>query len=76
MVLQEKVNILIGNSGSNMVKIQNEVGNKYKVISVNVGALAVWLTTTARSAKKRKNSTYFARIIPMDVTWPRDSKMV
>ena len=40
MVLQDKVNILIGNSGSNMVKIQNEVANKYKVISVNIGALA------------------------------------
>ncbi len=40
MVLQEKVNILIGTSGSNMMKIQNEVANKYKVISVNVGALA------------------------------------
>jgi branched-chain amino acid transport system substrate-binding protein len=30
----------VGTSGSNMMKIQNEVANKYKVISVNIGALA------------------------------------
>jgi len=40
MVLQEKVHILLGTSGSNMMKIANEVANKYKVIAVNVGALA------------------------------------
>jgi len=40
MVLQEKVNVLMGTSGSNMMKIINEVANKYKVISVNEGALA------------------------------------
>ncbi len=40
MVLKEKVNILMGTSGSNMMKIINEVGNKYKVITVNVGAVA------------------------------------
>jgi len=31
MVLQEKVHILIGSPGSNMVKIMNEVGSKYKI---------------------------------------------
>ena len=31
MILQEKVHILIGSPGSNMVKIMNEVGNKYKI---------------------------------------------
>jgi len=40
MVLQEKVHFLIGTSGSNMMKVQNEVANKYKVISVNVAANA------------------------------------
>ncbi len=40
MVLQEKVHILMGTSGSNLMKIINEVGNKYKVISVNEGALS------------------------------------
>jgi len=40
MVLQEKVHVLMGTSGSNMMKIINEVANKYKVIAVNEGALA------------------------------------
>jgi branched-chain amino acid transport system substrate-binding protein len=40
MVLQEKVHVLMGTSGSNLMKIINEVGNKYKVISVNEGALS------------------------------------
>ena len=40
MALQEKVHILLGSSGSNMVKIQNEVANKYKIVSVNMGAQA------------------------------------
>ncbi len=38
MVLQEKVHILIGTSGSASMKIQNEVANRYKVISVNIAA--------------------------------------
>ena len=40
MVLQEKVHFLMGTSGSNLQKIINEVGNKYKVISINEGSLA------------------------------------
>ena len=40
MVLQEKVNILMGTSGSNLMKIINEVANKYKVIAINEGALS------------------------------------
>jgi ABC-type branched-subunit amino acid transport system substrate-binding protein len=40
MVLQEKVHILKGTSGSNMMKIINEVANKYKVIAVNEGAVS------------------------------------
>ncbi len=40
MILQEKVHFLIGSSGSNVLKIQNEVANKYKVISVNIASLA------------------------------------
>ncbi|MDD4242063.1 MAG: ABC transporter substrate-binding protein [Smithellaceae bacterium] len=40
MVLQEKVHILIGTSGSNVMKIANEVANKYKVIALNIGALS------------------------------------
>ena len=33
MVLQEKVQVLMGTAGSNMMKIINEVANKYKVIA-------------------------------------------
>jgi len=40
MVLQEKVHILMGTSGSHMMKIINEVANKYKIIAVNDGTLA------------------------------------
>jgi branched-chain amino acid transport system substrate-binding protein len=40
MVLQEKVHILMGTSGSNMMKIINEVANKYKIIAVNDGAVS------------------------------------
>jgi len=40
MVLQEKVHVLMGTSGSNLMKIINEVANKYKVIAVNEGAVA------------------------------------
>jgi ABC-type branched-subunit amino acid transport system substrate-binding protein len=38
MALQEKVHVIIGTSGGNMMKIQNEVANRYKVISVNIAA--------------------------------------
>jgi branched-chain amino acid transport system substrate-binding protein len=40
MVLQEKVHAIIGTSGSNLMKVGNEVGNRYKVIVQNVGALS------------------------------------
>jgi len=40
MVLQEKVHVLAGTAGSNLMKIINEVGNKYKVIVLNEGSLA------------------------------------
>jgi len=40
MVLQEKVHAIIGTSGSNLMKVANEVGNRYKVITQNIGALS------------------------------------
>jgi ABC-type branched-subunit amino acid transport system substrate-binding protein len=40
MVLQEKVHVILGTSGSNLEKVANEVGNKYKVISHNIAALS------------------------------------
>ena len=40
MVLQEKVDVLMGTLGSNMVKIMNEVANKYQIISWNYAGMA------------------------------------
>ena len=40
MILQEKAQFLVGTSGSNIMKIMNETGNKYKVIVMNEGALS------------------------------------
>jgi ABC-type branched-subunit amino acid transport system substrate-binding protein len=40
MILQEKVHFLIGTSGSNIQKISNEMAGRYKIISLNVAALA------------------------------------
>ena len=40
MVLQEKVHVLWGTDGSNLMKIINETANKYKVISQNTAALS------------------------------------
>lgn len=40
MVLQEKVHAIIGTSGSNLMKVANEVGARHKVIVQNVGALS------------------------------------
>jgi ABC-type branched-subunit amino acid transport system substrate-binding protein len=40
MVLQEKVHFLMGTTGSNLMKIINEVANKYKIIAVANGALS------------------------------------
>ena len=40
MALQEKVDVIIGTSGSNLMKVANEVGNRYKVITQNIGALS------------------------------------
>ena len=38
MVLQEKVHILMGTTGTAMMKVINEVANKYKIIAVNEGS--------------------------------------
>ena len=40
MVLQEKVHVLWGTDGSNLMKIINETANKYKVIAQNTASLA------------------------------------
>ena len=40
MVLQEKVHVLWGTAGSNLMKILNEVADKYKVIAMDTAALS------------------------------------
>ena len=40
MVLQEKVHVMWGTDGSNLMKVINETANKYKVISQNTAALS------------------------------------
>jgi len=40
MALQEKVHVMWGTDGSNMMKIINETANKYKIIALNTAALA------------------------------------
>ena len=39
MALQEKVNVFWGTNGSHLMKIINDTGNKYKIISVNAACL-------------------------------------
>jgi ABC-type branched-subunit amino acid transport system substrate-binding protein len=74
MVLQEKAHILWGTPGSNMVKILNEVANKYKVICHNVHGLAdelqdapnfsryAFMTATATSQVGRGLAYYYGQI--------------
>ena len=45
MVLQEKVHVLWGTDGSNMMKIINEVANKYKIVSVSAAGVSDDLMT-------------------------------
>jgi len=61
MILQEKVHAIIGTSGSNLMKVANEVGNRYKVIVQNVGALSDELqdaTNFSRYAFMSSDTTY------------------
>lgn len=40
MILQEKVHVLWGTNGSHLMKVINQVADKYKVIALNTAALA------------------------------------
>jgi len=40
MILQEKVHVLWGTDGSNLMKIINQTANKYKVIAIDTAAVA------------------------------------
>jgi branched-chain amino acid transport system substrate-binding protein len=98
MVLQEKVDFLWGTNGSHLMKVINQVADRYKKIALNAAALSDELMdaqnfsryafmsslTTEQiglaaayfyaSARKRKNSTSFARITCLDTPWPPVSK--
>jgi ABC-type branched-subunit amino acid transport system substrate-binding protein len=74
MVLQEKVHVLLGTAGSNMMKIIMEVGNKYKTIVHNFAALSddlmdstqfnryTFMTTYDTSSLGRGIAYYFGQI--------------
>ena len=47
MVLQEKVHVLMGTNGSHLMKIINDVANKYKIIAWNFTALSDDLQSAA-----------------------------
>ncbi len=58
MVLQEKVHVLWGTDGSNMMKIINEVANKYKVIAINTAALSDDLMDATNFSRYAFMTTY------------------
>ena len=74
MALQEKVHIFWGTVGSNMTKILNEVGNKYKIIVANPLGLAddlqdaenfsryAFMTATGTSQIGRGLAYYYGQI--------------
>jgi len=47
MILQEKVHVLWGTDGSHIMKVINEVANKYKVIAINVSNTSDDIQTAA-----------------------------
>ncbi len=60
MVLQEKVHVLWGTDGSNMMKIINEVANKYKIVSVSAAGVSDDLMTLANFGRY----SFFVRRAP------------
>ncbi len=58
MVLQEKVHVLFGTSGSNMMKIMMETANKYKVIVHNFAALSADLMDASSFNRYTFMTTY------------------
>jgi branched-chain amino acid transport system substrate-binding protein len=58
MILQEKVNALWGTDASSMMRIINEVANKYKVIAVNAMCLADSLMDGTNFSRYAFQATY------------------
>ena len=40
VILQDKVHFLVGTNGSNLMKVMNEMANRYKILTVNIAALS------------------------------------
>ncbi len=59
MALQEKVHAFVGTDGSHLMKIINETANHYKIISINIGALADDLQS-AENFSRYAFHTYFS----------------
>jgi branched-chain amino acid transport system substrate-binding protein len=74
MILQEKVHVLFGTAGSNLMKVMMETANKYKVITHNFAALSddlmdatqfnryTFMTTYDTSSIGRGLAYYFGQI--------------
>ncbi len=58
MILQEKVHVLFGTAGSNLMKVMMEVGNKYKTIVHNFAALSDDLMDTTQFNRYTFMTTY------------------
>ena len=58
MVLQEKVHVLWGTDGSNMMKIINETANKYKVIALNGASVSDELQDAANFGRYSFQTTF------------------
>jgi ABC-type branched-subunit amino acid transport system substrate-binding protein len=58
MVLQEKVHVLWGTDGSNLMKVINETANKYKVIAQNTAAIADELQDATNFSRYAFMSTF------------------
>jgi ABC-type branched-subunit amino acid transport system substrate-binding protein len=59
MILQEKVHVLWGTDGNHLMKVINEVANKYKVIAMN-GACSSDDIQTAESFRRYAFQTCFS----------------
>lgn len=58
MALQEKVHVFLGTDGSHLMKVINEVANKYKIISLNIGAVSDDVQSAASFTRYAFHSYY------------------
>ena len=58
MALQEKVHVFLGTDGSHLMKVINEVASKYKIISLNIGAVSDDIQSAASFTRYAFHSYY------------------